>query len=105
MSINNAFNILVNLQGRDMELIKADFSLTVTVKAAVSNVFRNLSGPEEIVVEGREFVVAKETLDEFGTPERGDRLVDPELGKNVIKEVRPMVTLGGAIIGYRIRTS
>lgn len=105
MSIDNAFNILVNIQGRPMTLQKADFSIEITIKGAVSNYFRNLAAPEEIIVEGREFVIKKEDLGEFGTPERGDRLIDVELGKNVIKEVRPMMTLGGAIIGYRIRTS
>ena len=105
MSISNAFNYLVNLQGRKMNLEKADGSVNLPVKAALSNYFRNLAGPEEVIIEGREFVVAKRDLTEFGVPQRGDRIIDDELGDNAIKEVRPMASLGGEIIGYRLRTS
>lgn len=105
MSINNAFNTLIGMQGREMTLRKADGSSSITLKAAISNYFRNLSGPEESVIEGREFVVKKEDLKVFGVPERGDSLTDGELGRNTIKEVRPMITLGGQIIGYRLRSA
>jgi hypothetical protein len=104
MSINNAFNSLVQLQGRVMSLARADGTLTINIKAAPSNYFRNLAGPEEIVIEGQEFVLRKIDLEVFGLPSRGDVLTDPELGPNTLIEVRPMITFGGAIIGYRVRT-
>lgn len=104
MSTKNAFNYLIELQGRDMSLAKADGTLTINIKAAASNYFRNLAAPEELVVEGQEFVLRKIDLDVFGLPSRGDVITDPELGANTLIEVRPMMGFGGEIIGYRVRT-
>lgn len=77
------------------------------IRAAPANYFRNLAGPEEIVVEGREFVLSKSNLDsvKFPAPKRGDRITDPGIAVSTITEVREMFGFGGALIGYRIRTS
>lgn len=105
MSLVNAFHTIVGLQGRPMTLESADATIEISIKAAVSNYFRNTSAPEDLIIEGQEFVIAKRDLTGFGTPVRGDRLIDPELGENTITEVRPMMGIGGSILGYRIRTS
>ena len=77
------------------------------IRVTPSNYFRNLAAPEEIVIEGREFVISKQNLDSvyFPAPKRGDRITDPDIGLSVISEVREMFDFGGAIIGYRIRSS
>ena len=106
MSINglmSAFNFLINLQGRDMTLISYESGLEITAKIAPSNYFRNLAGVEEINIEGQEFVVSKSSLTNYGTPLRGDRIVDPEYKDNTIKEVKPLLIFG-QIAGYRLRT-
>lgn len=105
MSTANAFLSLVHFQGRDMTLTKSDDSKTVTLKVAVSNYSRNLAGPEQISIDGQEFVMAKKDLADFGIPARGDYLFDPELDENTITEVKHLLGLGGDIIGYRVRTS
>lgn len=101
--MNAAFNFILTLQGRDVTLERG--ATSVTVKMAPSNYFRNLSGPEEVVIGGREFVVSKEALDgqSYGTPRRGDLIIDSDMGPNAIVEVREMIVLG-KLVGYRMRT-
>jgi hypothetical protein len=105
MSIKQAFNFLVNKQSRKMLLEKADFSESIEIPVSPSNYFRNFSGPEEVVIEGQEFVFTKDSIEDFGVPKRGDRLVDSDLGENTISFIKPMYDVGGEIIGYRVRTS
>lgn len=83
------------------------FMSLVPIQASPSNYFRNLAGPEEVTVYGREFVLSKQNLDSvfYPVPKKGDRITDPELGLSVISEVREMFDFGGAILGYRIRCS
>jgi hypothetical protein len=79
----------------------------LNIKWTPSNFFRNLSGPEEVTIEGEEYVISKKVLESvyFPVPRKGDRIIDSENGVSVISESRPMYGLGGAIIGYRVRTS
>jgi len=105
MSLDNAFNYIISLQGRVVQLERypdAPISLTM----APSNYFRNFASLEETVIEGREFVVSKKELESKSAeiPKRGDVIIDPELGDSTISEVREMVILG-SVAGYRIRTS
>ena len=102
----NAFNTLLSLHSRTVTLERPGVK-TVTIKVTPSNYFRNLAGPEEIVIEGKEFVISKTFLDavEFGVPKRGDRITDAQTGLAVISEVREMFAFGGTIIGFRVRTS
>ena len=88
-----------------MTLSRPGTALSFEVKVTPSNYSRNLSAPEEIVIEGREYILGKQNLDEVGfpVPKRGDRLTDPELGVNVISEVRELFNYGGEIMGYRVR--
>lgn len=109
MSLKGAFNLLLSLHGRTVELTRFDTptDLTVTVRIAPSNYSRNLEGPSESVIPGKEFVVSKEALDivSFPAPKRGDRIEDDDMGEMTITEVREMFDFGGALIGYRLRTS
>lgn len=107
MSVRAALNMMLSIQSRDMTLERPDDNISVSIKAAPSNYSRNLQGPEETVMDGREFVISKDVLDGVNFPcpiKRGDRLVDADLGDNSITEVREMFDIGGAVIGYRVRT-
>lgn len=105
MSLSNAFNTLLFLHYRIMTIERLGTISPVSIKVSPSNYSRNLQGPEEIVMEGREFVISKKSLEEvsYPIPRRGDRLKDSEMGVNTVTEVREMFDLGGKIIGFRIR--
>lgn len=110
MSANlaNAFRQLLGIHSRTITLERlGTVPLSVTVKVTPANYSRNLAGPEEIIIEGREYVVAKGNLDDvsFPMPKRGDRIKDPDIGVHVISEVRELYGFGGTIIGYRLRCS
>jgi hypothetical protein len=109
MSIKSAFDLMLNLHSRSMTLTRysTPTDLTGIVTVAPSNYFRNLSGPDSMTMEGREFVISKSSLNAAGFTnlKKGDRLTDTEIGVSVISEVREMFDFGGEIIGYRIRTS
>lgn len=80
--------------------------ISISVEATPSNYSRNLAGPSEIAIEGREFVISKNFLvAPITIIKRGDRLVDPELGIMTISESNELYDLGGSIIGFRVRTS
>lgn len=100
----SGFEFIISLQGRDVTFERLPTS--VTVKMAPSNYFRNFTGPEEMVIEGKEFVVSKRALDaqSFPTPRRGDVIYDPEIGDNTVSEVKELFILG-KLAGYRLRTS
>lgn len=104
--IGNAFNQLLFLHSRDATIERTGTIPAVDIKISPSNYFRNMQGPEEIVMKGREFVISKTSLDavSFPRPKRGDVIKDVELGKNTIAEVREMFDFGGNILGYRVRT-
>lgn len=107
MSIKNAFHYLLNIHSREVIIKRPGTVYVGNIKVSPSNYFRHLQGPEETVIEGREFVVSKQNLDlaSFPIPKRGDRLEDPELGISVISEVREIYDFGGALMGFRVRTS
>ena len=97
---------MLSIHGRTVTLMRPGTVLTGEVRISPSNYFRHLEAIEKIVSQGREFVLSKEHLDKlnFGRPKRGDKLIDPDLGTMTITEPREMYDLGGAIIGYRLRT-
>jgi hypothetical protein len=107
----NAFNFLINLHSRSVTIERPGDEETeikaVSIRITPANYFRNLSAPEEIVVEGKEFLVSKEALNSvsFPMPKRGDILDDSETGTSTISEVREVYDFGGTIMGYRLRTS
>jgi len=100
----SAFNKVLALQAREISIHDMELPLKVTIKAAPSNYFRNLSGPEETVMTGREFVISKKDLDavSFPTPKRGHKIIDGDFGVSTIISVKEMVILGN-IVGYRVR--
>jgi len=105
--LSNAFNQLLSIHSRTVTLTRPGTIGPVTIKITPSNYSRNLSAPEDMVIEGKEFVVTKHALDIalFPMPKRGDRIKDPEMGTHVVSEVRELLGFGGAILGYRLRCS
>ena len=106
MTLGNAFNQLLFIHSRKVTIKRRDTGQSKEIKVSPSNYYRNLNGPEEITMKGREFVISKVSLDSvsFPRPKRGDVIEDPDLGRNTIVEVREMFDLGGRVIGYRVRT-
>lgn len=106
MSVNleGAFNMALAIQEKDMEYYQVSTDTTLTIKVAPSNYYRNHEMLEEMVSEGREFVVSKKTFDDSftGQPVRGDRLIAANTGNYTVKEIREMQVLG-SIVGYRLR--
>lgn len=105
-SLRDAFNALLSLQKRTMELRRLGTPDSVqTITATPTNYSRYLSGPSETVMEGREFIIPRDVLKApFTKVKRNDRLVDVDLGAMTIREVTEIYDLGGAIMGYTVRT-
>jgi hypothetical protein len=107
MSVNlqSAFNYALDLNGRVIELWDNETDTSYNIKMSLSNYVRNLFAVDDMVIEGREFVVSKSTMDEISLlPKRGMKIIDSELGSYTISEVREMMGLG-EILGYRLRTN
>jgi len=106
MSLRSAFNYLLNLHCREVVIKRPGTAYASNIKISPSNFYRHLMGPEETVIDGREYIVTKDNLDvaPFPIPKRGDRIEDPELGILSIVEVREMFDFGGKLLGFRIRT-
>jgi hypothetical protein len=104
--LSAAFNLLLSKHGRSVQIFRDDELTAVSIRVTPANYFRNLAAPEEIIVEGYEFVVSKSVLQaaNFPKPKRGDVIKDPEIGYRTISEVREMFDFGGSIMGYRVRT-
>lgn len=107
----NAFNFLISLHSRSVTIERPgdgeEAISSVSIRVTPANYFRNLSAPEEVVVEGKEYIVSKDILSSVGypAPKRGDILDDVDTGLSTISEVREMYDFGGTIMGYRLRTS
>lgn len=103
-NLEGAFNLLVATQSRDMVYHQISTDTEITIKAAISNYFRNFDIVEETVSSGREYVISKQTFDDnfTGAPVRGDRLIAADTGNFTVREVREMIVLGN-IVGYRVR--
>lgn len=105
--IENAFNSLLMLHKRAMTISRPDEIAEVALDVTPSNYSRIAAAPEEVVIEGREYLISKKKLTESGfgsIPKRGDVLTDLEIGTHTITEVREMFGFGGKLIGYRVRT-
>lgn len=111
--LDQAFNSLLSIHNRSMKLFRKGAAaplgtVGIDVQATPSNYFRNLEGPSEMVIHGREFILSKENLLQAGFTlplKRGDYLVDPELGAITLSEIREIYNQGGAIMGFRVRSS
>lgn len=107
-SLEDAFNAVLQLTGRVVQLERPGAFSAESIKVSMSNYFRNLAAPEEVIIEGREYVVSQRNLNlttNYRIVKRGDAIVDPILGEQRVTEVREMFGLGGTIIGYRVRTA
>lgn len=108
MSLRNAFAYIINLHGRNMNIFTTVDAApgASTIKVANSNYFRNLEGPAATVSTGREFCFLADQAKAIlgGPPKIGHRLKDPEYGIMILSEVREMPDIGGATMGYRVRT-
>lgn len=104
MSLNNAFNIILDLQSRSVTYYQVSSDTEYALKGTFSNYFRNAETSGMTVDEGREFVISVKALEPHGitVPVRGDRVIDAVTGNFTVKEVREMVILG-KIEGYRLR--
>ena len=106
-SLADAFNNLLGIHFRTVTLERPGTIAPVSIKVTPSNYSRNLAGPEEITIAGREYVIAKANLEavSFPFPRKGDRIKDTETGTHVISEVKELYGFGGAILGYRVSCS
>lgn len=107
MSVNlqAAFNFALNLNSRDMVLYDAENDVDYNVPMSLANYVRNLAAFDDMVIEGREFVVSKTDMDKIPlVPRRGMKITDNDMGTYTISEVRELVGMGN-IIGYRLRTN
>jgi hypothetical protein len=104
--LSAAFNLLLSKHGRNVKIFRDEESEAVNIRVTPANYFRNLAGPEEVIVEGNEYVISKSVLDaaNFPKPKRGDVISDEELGYKTVSEVREMFDFGGSVMGYRLRT-
>lgn len=108
--IKDAFNAMVNFQGRTMTISRPGTSpaVTGTAKFCPSNFYRHIAVENDIVAEGNEFIMTSDDVAKITglvIPRRGDLLADTQLGKMTIDQVRPMYGVGGMLIGYRLRTT
>lgn len=105
MSLANAFSSLLSLQSKKVTIERPGKFTAVEISMSPSSYSRNLAGPSDVAIEGREYVITRRSLDDAGfpAPKRGDRITDPDTGLNMITEVHEMYDLGAGVMGYRIR--
>tara|TARA_R110000851_G_scaffold91621_2_gene199981 strand:- start:4842 stop:5168 length:327 start_codon:yes stop_codon:yes gene_type:complete len=104
-SLNNAFKAALSLAASDYTWERPGEAEAPVIKVAKSNYSRNLQGPEEIVMSGREFVLEKTQMESSSLypPKRGDRLIDQINNVYSMIEINPMTGLKGELIGFRVR--
>jgi hypothetical protein len=106
--LRQAFNALTRLHSRKATLTRfnknEDESIT-DIRITPSNFFRNLEGPSQIIVRGREFIIPVDSIVNKFSPiiKRGDKIGDTVFGSMAIDEVTEMVDFGGDIMAYRVR--
>ncbi len=107
--LEQAFNLMLSLHSTKAVLRRhtSNSSLTSDIRITPSNYFRNQEGPGASVVEGREFVISKNSIVTPLTPilKRGDKIETDDYGNLTINEIIEMYDLGGTIMGWRIRTA
>lgn len=106
MSLSDAFNTLLQLSQASYVYERPGEVDTFNVNASVSNYARNIAAPEEMIMEGREFVISSKEFEgqAFTFPKRGDRLISATSQENVIQTVMEMRGMKGELLGYRVRT-
>lgn len=101
--MGDAFHFALAFNRKKMKIFRPTMD-EKDVWVTPSNYFRNLAMPEEIVSEGREYIVSKKDLLETGyqSIKRGDKFIDPDFGVNSVVEIRDILILG-EVLGFRIR--
>lgn len=98
----DGFKYVYSLNQRKMTFCRPG-GIEVDIFVLPSNYTKNSNLPEEIVVEGRQFVISKDQLSKTveKVPKRGDQLTDPDLGVNTIEQIEPLIIMG-EVVGYRV---
>ena len=105
--LRQAFNAITKIHSRKAVLKRlGDPDQLTGIRIAPSSYFRNLEGPSQVLVRGREFIIPVDSIVNKFSPlvKRGDRIEDATYGSLAIDEIIEMVDLGGEIMGYRVRT-
>lgn len=103
----DAFNAIIEMASSPtFEYERPGIVGSFFLRAAISNYARNMNGPEEIIMEGREFVLSAKSFEGqiFTFPKRGDRLISSFGQENVISTIVEMRGFQGELLGYRVRT-
>jgi len=106
----DAFNQVLKLRQREMKIQRYDNLGNLqewTVNVSPSSFTKMSDIIEDVTIMGREFVVSVENLSKSGFPiplNRGDIIVDVDMGSNPVIESKELIGIGGDIIGYRVRT-
>lgn len=95
----NVVDTIIRLQGVDVIIKQIATDTNHTVRAAITNYFRNPLVDEQIEASGRQYVISNKNL--TFTPKRGDRLTVSSSQYFSIADVREMVAFG-KIVGYRL---
>jgi hypothetical protein len=107
--LSDAFNAALSLVSFTATFERPDDSpTTYDITLALSNYMRNLEGPEEVVSEGREFIIPTKKFQEvtgYIAPKRGDRIISDTYGENVIQSIVDVRGLKGELMGFRVRTT
>ncbi len=102
--LKEAFNLIIQLQKEDCDILTKSGVAINGVAIARSNLNRKLQAIEDSTYEGREFVFTSDEAERVSwDPRLGDRITTPTLGTNSITEIIPQIALG-QLIGYRVRT-
>lgn len=102
--LSDAFNALFSVHSRQVTIDRVGVT-AVTTRIMPSNFYRTTKAISEIVIEGKEFLLSKKSLDEVNwTLKRGDRIHDSELGELAITDIEEIFDLGAKVMGYRIKT-
>jgi hypothetical protein len=107
MSLKDAFNLALSIAPKRLVTLERPNVYSVQVYVSPGNYARKMMGVGDTVIDGREFVISKNALNEANAPviKRGDRITDSEVGLLTIDDIREMHDLTGEIIAYRVRTN
>ena len=107
-NVVSAFNVMLGISSRAATLKDRKNSLDYNIQISPSNYFRNLVGPEEIQIEGSEFVISDNVLSMSGLVgeiKRGMQIIDVTRNNetHTIGTVKPLYIMGN-LVGFRVRT-
>lgn len=108
MGLGSAFNQIIKLKQKTMKIARLGTFVETDIPVAPSNYARNMAGPEDMSIKGREFVISIEDLNNISFPfplTRGDILIDNIFGSMRITDAQEMYGLKGEVLGFRVRTS